>query len=347
MNTTYSDTAPVARTAVVDPVGLSTNQLKRISWAAVFAGVIMAVVVQLVLSLLGAGIGMSTIDPLRFSSPDVSTFGMSAGIWWAVSSVIALYIGGWVAAHLSGTPEKTNAILHGLLTWGLATLVSVYLLTSAIGSIVRGGANVVGAAATATATGAAAAAGPLTDMAKQKLDESGVMSNGSLNNIGDQVKQLLAQTGKSELQPGALTQQATQAGNQLENTAQNAGQTAAPAGDQLQVVLKRIMESGKNTVDQVDRDAAVNVVMNQANISRPEAEQRVDGWIKTYQEAKVAFEEQKAKAEQKAREVADATAKATSRAALGSVVALLLGAIAAALGGAAARRKYIVATTRV
>ena len=36
---------------------------RRISWGAVFAGVIILLIVQFVLSLLGVGIGASSIDP--------------------------------------------------------------------------------------------------------------------------------------------------------------------------------------------------------------------------------------------------------------------------------------------
>ncbi len=36
---------------------------RRISWGAVFAGVIIVLIVQFLLSLLGVGIGASTIDP--------------------------------------------------------------------------------------------------------------------------------------------------------------------------------------------------------------------------------------------------------------------------------------------
>ena len=57
---------------------------------------------QLVLSLLGTGIGLSTVDPLRYSTPDASTLGMGAGIWFVVSSVIALFTGGWVAGRIDG-----------------------------------------------------------------------------------------------------------------------------------------------------------------------------------------------------------------------------------------------------
>ena len=313
-----------------------------VSWAAVFAGVVIAIVCQMVLSLLGAGIGLSTVDPLRYSSPDASSFGIGAGIWWAVSSVISLFAGGWVAAHLAGSPEKTDAALHGLLTWGLAAIVTAYLLASAVGAVVRGGASMVGTAATVTASGAAAGAAPATDMLKKQLDANGI----SWDSIKGQAEQLLAQTGKPALQPGALEGKAEASADVAKSAAANAGGSGGTSGAaDFQAAIEKIVNSGKDTVDQVDRDAVVNVVMSRSGITKPEAEARVDGWIKTYQTTRAKFEEQKAAAEAKARQVADATAKASSQAALAAVVALLLGALAAALGGIAARRHYFAATS--
>lgn len=349
MNTSYvsSSAADGGRAVVAAPV---TTPLRRVSWGAVIAGVVIAIVVQMVLSLLGAGIGLSTVDPMRYSSPDASSFGIGAGIWWAVSSMVSLFAGGWVAAHLAGSPEKTDAVLHGLLTWGLAAIVTAYLLASAVSAVVRGGASVVGTAATAAAGGAAAVAGPAADMAKKQLDASGI----SWDTIKAQATDLLKQTGKPELQPGALENKANATAEEAKTAAANVGSTGTATSDtsasDLQAAIQKIIGSGKDTVDQVDRDAVVNVVMARTGLSKPEAEARVDGWIKTYQETRVKYEQQKAAAEVKAREVADATAKASSRAALAGVVALLLGALAAAMGGLVAGRRYLVdgfGTTRV
>lgn len=315
---------------------LPVGARKRVVWGAVFAGMVIAVVLQLVLSLLGAGIGLSTLDPLRGDgSPQASSFGIGAAIWWALSSLIALFAGGWVAGHLSGSAHKLDAMLHGLLAWGVATLLAVYLLSSLVGSLVRGGASVVGTAATVTASGAAAAAGPLTDAAKQQIEASGI----SLSDVKSQVQQLLAQTGKPALQPSAVEGQASAAAGDLTRAAQGGGSTESASTD-LQTVLQKIMTSGKDAVDQVDREAAVNVVMSRAGVDRGEAEQRVDGWIKSYQELRAKWAQQKVEAEAKAREVADATAKASSQAALGAVFALILGAVGAALGGKQGARRY-------
>lgn len=331
MITSDNRIASTAGLSVAQPVSRA-SYFRHMSWGAVIAGMVMAVGLQIVLSLIGTAIGMSTIDPLRYNgSPDASSFGIGAAIWFIVTSIIALFAGGWVAGHLAGSPEKTDSMLHGLLAWGLATILTVYLLASAIGSVVSGGANAVGSAAKVAGTGVAAAAGPAVDMAQRQLASGGI----SMDDITAQAKQLLAQTGVPALQPGALANQASTAADQLKNAPTAAGSNV----DNIQNAIQKIITSGKDTVEKVDRDALVNVVMAQANVSQAEAETRVDGWIKSYQEARVAFEQKKAQAAQKAKEVADAAAKASSQAALGSAVALILGALAAAFGGIAARRK--------
>lgn len=333
MSSTYpADARTPAGVRIATDTTVTGGSLRRVSWGAIIAGMVVAISVQMVLSLLGAGIGLSTIDPLRYSSPDASSFGIGAGVWWAVSSIISLFAGGWVAGHLAGSAEKTDAMLHGLVTWGLAAIVTAYLLASAVGAVVRGGANVIGTAATVTASGAAAVAAPAADAAKRELQQSGI----SFDDIKNQAQKLLMQTGKPALQPEALTEKAETAGQQAANTTAD-GTSAA----EFQSLIQRIVESNKDTVDAADRDAVVNVVVARTGLSKPEAEARVDGWIKTYQDARVKFQEQKAAAEAKAREVADATAKASSQAALAAVVALLLGALAAALGGMSAHRRYI------
>ena len=68
------------------------------------------------------GIGLSTIDPAAGDTPGATTFGVGAGIWWVVSNLIALIIGGYVAARLSGMPLRGDGIIHGVLTWAVTLL---------------------------------------------------------------------------------------------------------------------------------------------------------------------------------------------------------------------------------
>jgi hypothetical protein len=339
MNTTHID--PGFNRPVGSDIAVTSGSfLKRVSWGSIFAGVIIAMVVQLVLSLIGAGIGFSTADAMNHDSPDASSVGMGAAIWWAVSSVLALFTGGWVAGHLAGAPGRTDAMLHGLVAWGLASLLGAYLVASAVTSIVKGGAAAAGAAATAAGSGIAAAAGPVADAAKKQLQDSGI----TMDSLKGQAQQLLAKTGKPALQPDAIKQQANGAANQLNNAAQNQGN--GDQGEDVQTVAQRIITSGSDTVQQADRQALVNVVVARTGVSQQEAEQRVDTWITQYQQTKAKIAQAKADAEVKAREAADAASKAAAKAALGSAIALILGAMAAALGGALAGRRYVVIEER-
>ncbi len=336
MTTTYpASVEPTVDPALVRTAGAASS-FRRMSWGAVIAGTVIAVVVQLVLSLIGAGVGFSTIDPLRYNgSPDAASFGIGVAIWWAVTSIVALYVGGWVAGHVAASPDKTDGMLHGLLAWALATIFTAYLLASAIGSVVGGAASAVGAAARVAGSGIAAAAGPVTDMAQQKLEASGI----SLDDIRSEARKLLAQTGVPALQPAAIANTASAAAADLTNATATAGSNGESMVQDLQKALQSIISSGKTVVDKADRDALVNVVMARANISRPEAEQRVSAWADSYEKAAATLEQKKAEAVANAKQAADAAARASSQAALGAAFALILGAIAAAVGGMSARSR--------
>jgi hypothetical protein len=98
VETTPTATYPAGTAQVAVP----TAGLRRISWGAVLAGAAMAIAVHVSLSLLGLGIGLSTVDPAVGDTPQATSFALGAGIWWVISNLIALVIGGYVAARLSG-----------------------------------------------------------------------------------------------------------------------------------------------------------------------------------------------------------------------------------------------------
>ncbi|WP_435168877.1 PhnA-like protein [Falsirhodobacter sp. 1013] len=111
---------------------------KNISWGAIFAGVAVALVVHVLLSLLGLGIGMATLDPGTGDNPATSTFSVASAAWYAVSGIIAAFVGGFVAARLSGRATAQIGGLHGLTVFAVTTLFMLYLLSSSVGSIVGG-----------------------------------------------------------------------------------------------------------------------------------------------------------------------------------------------------------------
>ncbi len=176
------DTPPLRRAGVFDTTTTSgrdlTHTYQRISWAAIFGGATLVVAVQLLLSLLGAGIGLGTVNTNLGSTPTASSLGIGAGVWWVVSSCVALGLGGYLAAWLAGIEIRFDGVLHGLITWGIAALLTIYLLTSAIGGIIGGGFSALGGIASTAGSGVKEAAKPIAEAAGELSGDVAAASAG-------------------------------------------------------------------------------------------------------------------------------------------------------------------------
>ena len=138
---------------------------RRASWGAIFGGIIVALALQLLFTTLAAGIGLGSVNTNGGTTPDLGNLGMSAGVWWLVSSMIALAFGGYVAARLAGLASRWDGALHGLITWGIATLLIFYLLTSAVSGIVGSAFSLAGNVVSAAGAGLKTAAQPIAQAA--------------------------------------------------------------------------------------------------------------------------------------------------------------------------------------
>ena len=124
---------------------MSPSWHQRISWPAVFAGLIIAILVQLALTLLGIAIGMGTVDAVNHDTPGTG-LAIGSGIYSAVSLIISMFAGGWVAGRLAKDKHTSESMIHGLLVAGLFFLITFYLISNAIGGIIGGAGSMVGKA---------------------------------------------------------------------------------------------------------------------------------------------------------------------------------------------------------
>ena len=309
---------------------INAGPVRRISWGAVAAGTVTALAIQILLAMLGTGIGASTIDAVgNGETPSATALGGGAAVWWVVTSLISLIAGGWVAGRLSGVARTAEGGMHGMLTWAVAVLTMVYLVSSAAGTLMRGAAGVLGTAATVTATSAAAAAPKIANVAGDQMDKSGI----SFETIKREALAVLRQTGKPKLQPGNVEQQVKGAASDASRTAGN------PSDQDFSALLERLLSKGRNAVSEVDREAVVNVVMARSNVSREEAAKRVAGWEATAEQTRAKAAQAAVEAKAKALEVADASAKALSRAMLLGFLALAIGGLFAWWGGPLGQRR--------
>lgn len=114
--------------------------LSRVSWGAVFAGLVIATALQVVLTVLGAAIGLTALD----GTSSGRAFGVGAAIWALLVPLVTLFVGGMTAGRLANVRDRTDGFLHGALVWGMSLLLATYLLGTGASRILGGTLNLAG-----------------------------------------------------------------------------------------------------------------------------------------------------------------------------------------------------------
>jgi hypothetical protein len=118
-------------TAVEDVEISSTPALlRRVSWGAILAGLFVTLVMQVMFTLLGAAIGLASVDQLRQSSSGKS-FAIGSGIWMLLTALFSIWIGACVSGRLCGGPGRTDGLIHGTVTWSVSTCATMLFLATA------------------------------------------------------------------------------------------------------------------------------------------------------------------------------------------------------------------------
>ena len=212
----------------------------RISWPAIFSGVVIAIAIQVVLALLGTGIGMSLVDPVQGTTPSAGGFGIGAGLYWILSTIIALGAGSYAATRVAGVHDRFDGLVHGLTLWGVTLILTLYLVTTAVGGIIGGAFRTVSTVASAAGQGVGATAPTIAKAA-------GV----DTNDLSDQASAYLDTAPQD---PAAMTPQEAQ-----------------------KEVAKQLPDlAAGGAKGQQAEDRIVTIVAAQEKISRPEAQQKVD-----------------------------------------------------------------------
>ena len=144
--------------------GTNEASVSAVSWAAIAAGTVAAIALTVVLTSLGAGLGLTTLSAWPHAGASATTFTISAGIGLIVVQWLSSALGGFVTGRLrtKWTGVHTHEVFfrdtaHGFLAWSLATILGTLLLAATASSVVSGGAravsNVAGGAAQAATSG--------------------------------------------------------------------------------------------------------------------------------------------------------------------------------------------------
>jgi hypothetical protein len=145
-------------------IGDTESSLSAVSWAAIIAGTVAAIALAIVLTSLGAGLGLTSISAWPNAGASATTFTIGAGIGLIVIQWLSSALGGFITGRLrtKWTGLHTHEVFfrdtaHGLLSWALATIIGTLLLatiaSSIAGSGVRAASTVAGGAVQAATSG--------------------------------------------------------------------------------------------------------------------------------------------------------------------------------------------------
>jgi hypothetical protein len=210
----------VAEKVITSAVSIPPSAMRRMSWGSVLAGVVAVLSVQILLSILGLAIGATALNPAQDSAKGI---GLGAAIWIGISALIALFVGGWVAARLAGVPDRGDGSLHGFITWGLATLVAAVMITTAAGTL-------LGGAFSSIAGPLKSRASQVVNQAIQNPDQAAQQAQSNAQQIQNQSQELQENAKQAVQQHGEEAASATSKGGWTAFIAMLLGVVAATAG---------------------------------------------------------------------------------------------------------------------
>lgn len=119
----------------------SYNQYQyNFAWNAILIGATVSLGYEVLLNFLGMGLGLSAFD---FNGNKMFKIGSGALIWLTVSGIISMGIGGFFVGVFSDINCKLKNCCQAITAWSLATLVTVFITTTAAGVFIGGAASVV------------------------------------------------------------------------------------------------------------------------------------------------------------------------------------------------------------
>ncbi|MET4044904.1 hypothetical protein ABIC03_006633 [Bradyrhizobium sp. RT6a] len=249
--------SPPQRSEVAPADDIRTIMLNEVAWGAVFAGAVIGLVMQIILNMVGLGVGLSTMDIAQGDAPSAGSMSVGAGIWFVVSGIVAAALGGYIAGRLSGKASQSTTAYHGLISWAVSTLTVVYLLSSAASGMIGG--------AVSTTSSALGGAGKALGGTVQTAVQSAAPS---LNNVAD---------------PMAAIESKVRSGS--------GGQDPAALRDAAMTAVRAAL-NGDPAQQAAANDKAADALAKAQNISQDEAKGQIAQYQQQYKETVAKTKEQ-------------------------------------------------------
>ncbi|HJU04682.1 MAG TPA: hypothetical protein VJ692_05970 [Nitrospiraceae bacterium] len=290
----------------------------HVRWGAIFAGLVVGISVQMILTLLGLAIGAWSID-LRETNP-AQGIPIGTGIWTGISMLISAFVGGYVTARLSGSPLRSDGMYHGAVVWGVTWLVFAWLATTAMATMIGGLFSAFGSGLQALGQGVGQSVSTAVSKVADKTNVGNL--NVSAEGLRKQIESVLQATKKPELQPGEIKKDAGKVTDK------------AQSGQPLSQVTDSAVTEVQQKLAALDKEAAINVMVNKLGMSKAQAQEVVQSTIGIIEPLKEKAQEVKEQVKEQSVDVANTTIKKLASAAWWMFL-LAIFSLAASIGGGA------------
>ena len=120
--------APAVTTVRTRFFGISKE---GVDWGAVWGGLLTAIGLFVLLSVLATAIGITAAQETAVDAGEASRIG---GVVSAVLALLAFFVGGYVAGHMSEAHDSASGALNGFLVWALALVLILILAAFGAGA---------------------------------------------------------------------------------------------------------------------------------------------------------------------------------------------------------------------
>lgn len=110
--------------------------IKRNLWGPIMLGVVCAIGLQFIFTVLGMAIGVSSADANAGAGVDeskVRTVSMAAGAWWLITGTFTLFVGGMVLGRMSNLPRSLSIKIAGAAMWAVVALFGFAVIWTGVG----------------------------------------------------------------------------------------------------------------------------------------------------------------------------------------------------------------------
>ena len=346
-----STAAPVAGPSVVEarpPSGGGPGErMRRVSWGAILAGTAIAMALMVFFTTLGLGIGAASVDPLYDQNP-LSGLGVGGAIYLIVTQLIALFVGGYVAARLAGVPREQPALIHGAAVWAVSTLLLAWLAMSGAGAVFGAAGTILSNSAQAAVSAGRAVLPDDLSLPSPREVAAGV----SIEDLPPEVRSALRRQGitadnareeaQQILRQVVSPQEQQEAAQAVQGAAADAIRSPGDLPADVNRLIDRLFGGPGAVFSEEDRQEALTTIEQRLGITPEEAEAFLASLENRAQEAAQQVEQSVEAARQQATEAAQAASATVSRAAFLLSVASILGLVAALAGGHVGRPDDLV-----